>query len=127
MPHLKWKTLALIFVATGRRASGIANLSRDSFKWGDDGFLYLKWVKKFRPKNFLLVERANVKRRAKGLPVPPNCPSIFLCRSLKMGCPFRIPLRYNKYADCLEIVNVPNKLCQEHMHSQPIPDKGWYL
>ena len=100
MRHLKWKTLALIFVATGRRASGIANLSRDSFKWGDDGFLYLKWVKNFRPKNFLLVERANVKRRAKGLPVPPNCPSIFPLvvgsQGNKLLCPVRA---YNIYIE----------------------------
>ena len=98
MRHLKWKTLALIFVATGRRASGIANLSRDSFKWGDDGFLYLKWVKSFRPKNFLLVERANVKRRAKGLPVPPNCPSIFPLVVGSQGNNLLCPVRaYNIY------------------------------
>ena len=99
MLHLKGKTLALIFVATGRRASEITNLSRDSFKWGDDGVLYLKWVKDFRPKNFLLVERANVKRRAKGLPVPPNCPSIYPLVVGPQGnklCPVRA---YNIYIE----------------------------
>ena len=74
--HLMWKTLALILLATGRRISEVANLSRISFQWNGDGLLYLSWAGNFRSKNALLVEKENVKRRARGLTTPPTCPSI---------------------------------------------------
>ena len=43
------KTLALFLLASGRRISEIANISRDSYM--KDSFMFLKWLPAFRAKH----------------------------------------------------------------------------
>ena len=47
---LTQKTLALFLLASGRRISEIANISRDTYKKGN--FMYLKWLPAFKAKHY---------------------------------------------------------------------------
>ena len=70
--HLTLKTLVLIILATGRRISEVANISRESFHCGNSTVLFLQWVSEFQPKNFVLVEKGKAKNKV----AIPSCPSI---------------------------------------------------
>ena len=65
-----FKAIALLIIATGRRISCIANLSRVSMK-GKKGRLLLFWPTSYRPKNFVLLEK-NRSRLGMFGPVSPS-------------------------------------------------------
>ena len=98
--HLTLKTLALILLASGRRISEIANLSRDNFFFPGDQSLYLKWVPPFKPKNFFIWEKAKLKLKGKLRKRIPSCPSITPLNTDVPTASSLCPVRaYNIYLD----------------------------
>ena len=96
--HLSLKFLALSLLATGRRISEIANLSRDSFRIPGDLALYLKWVPTFKPKNFFILENSKLKLNKNIRKLTPSCPSILPLDASAPSASTLCPVRaYNIY------------------------------
>ena len=94
--HLSLKFLALSLLATGRRISEIANLSRDSFRIPGDLALYLKWVPSFKPKNFFILENSKLKLNKNIRKLTPSCPSILPLDASAPSAPTLCPVRAYK-------------------------------